>query len=51
MAIDGVNNKQMKTQQSYEDIGAFADRLNKTVPYRTSTVEEKNTQLKSKKEL
>ena len=25
MAIDGVNNKQMKTQQSNEDFGAFAD--------------------------
>ncbi len=51
MAIDGVNNKQMKTQQSYEDFGTFADRLNKTVPDRTSTVEEKKHAIEVKKKI
>ena len=51
MAIDGENNKQMKTQQSYEDIGAFADRLNKTVPDRTSTIEEKKHAIEVKKRI
>lgn len=51
MAIDGVNNKQMKTQQSYEDFGAFADRLNKTVPDVTSTVEEKKHAIEVKKKI
>lgn len=51
MAIDGVNNKQMKTQQSYEDFDTFADRLNKTVPDRTSTVEEKKHAIEVKKRI
>lgn len=51
MAIDGVNNKQMKTQQNYEDFGAFADRLNKTVPDVTSTVEEKKHAIEVKKKI
>lgn len=51
MAIDSVNNKQMKTQQSYEDFGAFADRLNKTVPDSTSTVEEKKRAIEVKKKI
>lgn len=51
MAIDGVNNKQMKTQQNYEDFGAFADRLNKTVPDSTSTIEEKKHAIEVKKKI
>ena len=51
MAIDGVNNKQMKTQQNYEDFGAFADRLNNTVPDTTSTVEEKKHAIEVKKKI
>lgn len=39
MAIDGVNNNQAKLQQKQDDFGTFADKLNKTVPDRTSTVE------------
>lgn len=51
MAIDGVNNKQMKTQQGYEDFDTFADKLNKTVPDSTSTVEEKKRAIEVKKKI
>lgn len=51
MAIDGVNNKQMKTQQGYENFDTFADKLNKTVPDSTSTVEEKKRAIEVKKKI
>ena len=51
MAIDGINNKQMKTQQGYEDFDTFADKLNKTVPDSTSTVEEKKRAIEVKKKI
>ena len=51
MAIDGVNNNQAKLQQKQDDFGTFADRLNKTVPDRTSTVEEKKHAIEVKKKI
>ena len=41
MALEGVNNNQKNVSGSKEDFKTFADRLNKTFPDRTSTVEEK----------
>lgn len=51
MAIDGVNNNQAKLQQKQDDFGTFADKLNKTVPDRTSTVEEKKHAIEVKKKI
>ena len=45
MALEGVNNNQKNVSGSKEDFKTFADRLNKTFPDRTSTVEEKKRQL------
>ena len=51
MSIGGVNNNQAKLQQKQDDFGTFADKLNKTVPDRTSTVEEKKHAIEVKKKI
>ena len=51
MAINGVNNNQAKLQQKQDDFGTFADKLNSTVPDRTSTVEEKKHAIEVKKKI
>lgn len=52
MALDGIGKKGDNIQQTrYEDFGAYADRLNKTVPEQTSTVEEKKHAIEVKKRI
>lgn len=51
MALGGVNNNQGKQQQVQEDFKTYADRLNKTFPDRTSTVEEKERAITAKKKI
>lgn len=50
MALGSVNNNQGK-QQVQEDFKTYADRLNKTFPDRTSTVEEKERAIAAKKKI
>ena len=51
MALEGVNNNQKNISGSKEDFKTFADRLNKTFPDRTSTVEEKERAIAAKKKI
>jgi len=51
MALEGVNNNQKNVSGSKEDFKTFADRLNKTFPDRTSTVEEKERAIAAKKKI
>lgn len=51
MALEGVNNNQKNVSGSKEDFKTFADRLNKTFPDRTSTVEEKEKAIAAKKKI
>ncbi|MBR2430790.1 hypothetical protein IKB17_04955 [bacterium] len=51
MALKGVNNNQKNVSGSKEDFKTFADRLNKTFPDRTSTVEEKERAIAAKKKI
>lgn len=52
MALDGVNNGQVKQQQSTQgDFGSYADKLNKTVPDVTYTVEQKKHAIEVKKKI
>ena len=52
MALDGIGKKGNDVQQSsYGDFGTYADKLNKTVPERTSTVEEKKHAIEVKKKI
>lgn len=51
MALEGVNNNQKNVSGSKEDFKTFADRLNKTFPDRTSTVEEKEREIAAKKKI
>ena len=51
MALGGVNNNQGKQQQVQEDFNTYADRLNKTFPDRTSTIEEKERAIAAKKKI
>ena len=51
MALEGVNNNQKNVSGSKEDFKTFVDRLNKTFPDRTSTVEEKERAIAAKKKI
>ena len=51
MALEGVNNNQKNVSGSKEDFKTFADRLNKTFPDRTSTVDEKEKAIAAKKKI
>ena len=51
MALEGVNNINGKKQEVYEDFETYADKLNKTVPERTSTIEEKERAIEAKKKI
>ena len=51
MALEGVNNNKKNVSGSKEDFKTFADRLNKTFPDRTSTVEEKERAIAAKKKI
>ena len=51
MALEGVNNNQKNVSGSKEDFKTFADRLNKTFPDRTSTIEEKERAIAAKKKI
>ena len=51
MALEGVNNNQKNVSGSKEDFKTFADRLNKTFPDSTSTVEEKERAIAAKKKI
>ena len=51
MALEGVNNNQKNVSGSKEDFKTFADRLNKTFPDRTSTIEEKERAIDVKKRI
>lgn len=51
MALEGVNNNQKNVSGNKEDFETFADRLNKTFPDRTFTVEEKKEAIAAKKKI
>ena len=52
MTLDGIGKIGNKVQQNqHEDFGAYADRLNKTVPDVTTTVEEKRHAIEVKKKI
>ena len=51
MALEGVNNNQKNVSGGKEDFKTFAERLNKTFPDRTSTVEEKERAIAAKKKI
>ena len=51
MALGGVNNNQGKQQQVSEDFNSYAERLNKSFPDRTTTIEEKERAIAAKKKI
>ena len=51
MALDGVNNNQGNQKQVQEDFNTYAERLNKSFPDRTSTIEEKERAIAAKKKI
>lgn len=50
MALEGVNNKQ-NVSGGKEDFKTFVEKLNKTFPDRTTTVEEKERAIAAKKKI
>ena len=49
--LDGVNNSQGKDQQVQEDFNSYAEKLNRSFPDRTTTIEEKERAIAAKKKI